>query len=218
MIIKEFYQDYKNLSLKDRSVITSKMSFLYHSSSALIKLVLGFYFSKIFIITAGFYSLGIVFVKFFYLFAVNENKEDNRLKYFYIINILLCLNCMIYLGYSLRYFYYDEVSSHSLVISLAISIFGFTDISIALVGLFKSNKQNDLLLVAIKIVSLTSAFTSLATTQAALLSYDGYLNNINYSNYIGIGSMFFGSINLLISFYMSYLYRNHYTENLTHIY
>lgn len=190
------------------------MSFLYHLMGSIYKLILGFYFKKIFIITAGLYSAGIVLIKFFYLFASKDEDKSDRLKYYYIINILLFLNSIIYLVYSLRYFYLDEVSSHSLLISLSIIIFGFTDISIASVGLFKSNKGNDLLLMAIKTVSLTSALTSLATTLAVFLSYEGYLHNINYSNYIGAGAIFFGSINLLISFYMSHIYRRNYLVDL----
>ena len=206
-IIKNLYHKYFDLSLKDRSILTSKLSILYQLISASTKLVLGILTSQIFIITAGIYSAGIFTIKLIYLVATINNKDDTSNKnYFLIINVLLLINSVVYILYSLRYFINPEFSNYSLIISIAITVFCFTDFIIAIVGLFKSNKENDVLLVAIKIVSLTSANTSLALTQAVLLAYDGFFNNIDYGIYIGLGAVFFGSINVIISLFMYQIY------------
>lgn len=203
--LKELFYQYFGLSLKDRSLLTARLSILYHIISGAVKLTLGYVFTSIFFVIGGMYSVGLAVIRIIYLISNKKDRTSER-KYFLWMNITLLITCLIYIGNTIKYFNQPERYNYQLIIGIGIAIFSFVDLIVSIIGLFKSNKQNDLLLFGIKLVSLTSAFTSLALTQAALLSSDGFLNNIDNSFYIGVGGLFFGSLNIVVCIIMFIIY------------
>lgn len=203
--IKKLISKYFDLSYKARTLITSKGSIIYNATSAIVRLVLGYVFKSIFFVIGGTYSAGLAIIRIIYLRSDKVSPEEER-KYFLMMNITLFITTLFYIGNTIKYFITPDVYNYQLLIGIAIAIFGFVDLTIAIIGLMRTNKENDLMFTGIKLVSLTSAFTSLALTQAALLSSDGFLNNIDNSFYIGVGGLFFGGLNIIICIIMFVIY------------
>lgn len=203
--IKELIASYYALSYKDRTIVTSKLSVLYYFISAIVRLTLGFIFKSIFFIIGGFYVVGLGLIKVTYLYSNREDKTKER-KYYLIMNIILLISCVIYVLTTLNYFSKPDQYNYGLIISIGIAAFGFVDLTIAIIGLFRTTKEKDLMFIGIKLVSLTSALTSLALTQSALLTTTGFSNNIDNTLFVGTGGLFFGLLNIIVCCIMFVIY------------
>lgn len=210
-LIRLVKSKYFDLSYKDRSRLTSKGSILYNLSSGIIKLVFGLIFSSIFLVIGGFYSIGLSLIRM--VFLVGTKKDPKKeMDYFYIMTIILTITCFIYLYNAIRFF--DGNNDYQLLVGLAIVIYGVIDLTIAIVGLLKTNKENDLLLTGVKWVCLTSAITSIAMTQAAALALVSEFITKDLTIYIGVGTLFFGFLNILICFKMFSIHNDPITRRL----
>lgn len=213
-LIKKVYKKYFDLSYKDRSILTSKGSIIYNLSSGIIKLAAGFLFPSIFFLMSGIYSVGLSLIRIVYLMGVKKDQVK-EIKYYFAMVMISFLTCILYIYNSTRVFS-SPTPNYPVVVSIGIVAYGIIDLSIAIVGLLKTHKEHDLLLTGVKWVCLTSAVTSMALTQVGIVILLSYITNRSFNIYIGIGTIFFGVLNLFICWIMLNIFRKEYSYILNH--
>lgn len=103
---------------------------------------------------------------------LGENRYEELLRYrncgviFLFMNLSLSL-MIFFMVYLNRHFEYNEI------VTIAIATYTFTTMTVAIVNLFKNQKQNSPVLSASRIISLTSACVSMLILESTMLNTFG---------------------------------------------
>lgn len=198
----------KNMGIKKRSLLTSKISMLYSILSTAVKVFLGFFLNNIFFLISGFYSVGTVGIKIIYLMGAKRSKEDQdrEIPYFLAMTITQLVTSIVYIIYTTRFFFQQDFTSYTPLMSLAITLFSFIDLGIVIYSLFRVRSKEDLLLKGIKLTNLASAVIFIGITHSALLSLNSDIQGVEQGVLLGIAGLMFGFVNIMISLYMFTMY------------
>lgn len=169
---------------------------------AAVKLFLGVYNFSFFLIIGGIYTLAVGISKLIYVKGRKESNDETAKEKGYYLQMCGVLGAasLFYVAYMIRYFIVPPTENYSDLFAISFAALAFTELTVAIVGLVKSNKQNDLLKSGLKSINLASALTALAFTQVAILSFAA--EDINSSFYNGISGVIMGSGCLIICLFM----------------
>lgn len=207
--ILNLIKKYKELDMRQRAQYTTTITMIGNLVSAMIKLLFGAFTLSIFITISGFYSVGIGTCKFIYILGKEKSNEQisKERKYYLLITFVLLLSSIFYIVYMIRLFFIKSSYDYGIIPAITIALISFAELTVAIFGLFKSNKRKDLLLSGLKCVNLASAFTAIALTQAMLLSFNANEIGVDHSKYNAVGGVVFGTLCLIISLTMCFIYK-----------
>lgn len=127
-----------------------------------------------------------------------KSKKNLYLKY-YLVSVIILAISVIYILYSIYIINFHINVYYNEIVAIAISAFAFLDITLAIIGIVRAKKRNDLELEATKMTSLVSSYISISITQMALLSFN---ETGDLSLYNGIGGITFGVLSFITGIYM----------------
>lgn len=187
--------------LKSYSVIP-RSSVLASAGFALMKFVLAILEQSYFIAVHGLYAAAVAAAKWLSLKSarVSEGNREKELKYYFHIALVLTAATVFYLVYSVRHFFIVETFGYGSIVGIGVAAVSFAELFVAAVGLRRSKKKDDLLRSGLKCVNLSSAFTAIAFTQTAILSFTSPERNYSAAN--ALGGITFGSLSLVLCFLM----------------
>ena len=107
---------------------------------------------------------------------------------------------LIFLLYSIAVWHFDHTPAYSLNAALLIAAVSFTEIGVAVFGMFVAGKAKKPLVTAIKLTNLAFSLFTLALTQTALLSVAQERDMSTYNGLIGV---LLGGVSLLIGLGMA---------------
>ncbi len=201
MSLKNFLKNYKNLPYKNKTTINNKVSMSANFAWAVMKLLFAFFISSYFLALSGFYTICIALAKYSYFDGRKEAKTQfKEEKYFQQIASMLIIAGLVYLLYIVQIFLDSHTQSYDLIIAITIALIAFCEIFFSIRGLIKTKNSKDLLLVALKLINVCSALSSLVLTQIALLALPD--NTGDYILYNTLFGIFIGIITIFIGIYM----------------
>lgn len=152
--------------------IVTKASRAINYIWAAVKIMIGISFSSYFFCVSGLYTFAVGLCKEVYLYGKN-NAEDSIVKekkYYLLMCGILTIASVLFIIYMTRFFFLSPQFNYGRL-SMIIAIVAVVELIVALIGLKKSSRMNDLLKNGLKCVNLTSAFTALVLTQIAIFSF-----------------------------------------------
>ena len=155
------------------------------------KLFVGIFSASFFICVSAFYTFGMVIAKCFALNGIVKSKPEKQqssitdtcgngqqnicsakvLRQYRRTAVTLITASLVYIGYSMRLFYYPATSDYSIYTGLIIAVFTFTELVLNIRGVIIERKNKSPLFHALKTVSLASSLICLVLTQTAILSF-----------------------------------------------
>lgn len=201
MNIKDLVKNFKNMPYKSKTSFTNKISMITNFIWAFIKLVLAGIVSSVFLSISGFYTMCTALAKTAYFDGRRLSKNQiQETKYFKRIAWTIFGGGLLYLFYILELFVSPKTQNYNMIVSIAIAAIAFSEIFFSIRGLIKSKKSNDLLLIGLKCINISSALSSIVLTQVAILSFSIPTGDaIVYNILTGITAGFFI---ILIALYM----------------
>lgn len=130
-------------------------------------------------------------------------KEDIKKEtvYYCFMAIFLLAASLVYSLYMVRLFFISSGLVYGKIAGITVAAVSFTELFMAVRGLVKSNKLNDMLVSGLKIVNLSAALTALVLTQSALLSFTSGIE-IAYSYVTAAFGLCVGLVSSLLSVLM----------------
>lgn len=200
--------DYRYGDFKTRNHITSLISMLGNFVISVFKIVIGLLTMSFFFIISGFYSIGIGVAKQIYFkgYELSVTEKQTSIKHYLLMAIILMMTSIIYIIYMIRLFFVTQTFNYTAILGISIATVSFLELGMAIRGLIKSRKMNDLLFTGLKTINFSSALVAIVLTQTALLSFssDAEVAVINYHN--AIFGVSVGVITLALSLFMIYRY------------
>lgn len=198
MKIKEYINDYRTLSFKDRTLFNTWISIIFNLVLAVGKVLISFFTS--------FYFIGAAIVNILVMLAKLEcyrcikNPIRQSLKNFNnVVGTLLMFAGLEYAIYMGRLIYSNvEVMKYDEILGIIIALVAFIEISVALFGIFKAYGKGHYLK-NIKLINLSSALTAIALTEMALMSFAAQTDTRILDGMFGI---LVGVIIILIGLYV----------------
>lgn len=167
------------------------------------KLLIGLFGASLILCLYAFCNVGMAAAK---LAAVRNHRlggisadEEEWLCYFNM-GLIVAASGIIFLLYSLAVWHYGHTPNYSLRSALLIAAVSFTEIGIAVSGMFVAGRAKKPLVTAIKLTNLAFSLFTLSLTQTALLAVRRIEDYSAYNARIG---MLLGGISLLIGLGMS---------------
>lgn len=172
---------------------TNKIAFITMFGNLIwgsIKFIFAFLVKDFFWCVSGIYTLLIGISKVIY--RIGRLRSNYVLKkeipYYRGIAICLAVGSIMYICYMARYLILDINSTdYGTIIGIAIAVFAFVDLGIAIRNAIISNKKHDFLQSGLRLVGISSAITAIVITQIALTTThatDGDFNK--YNGIVGI--------------------------------
>ncbi len=175
-------------------------SYMKSISWGIYKIIISIPLQSVMMFLSAFYSIGIGISKRNTL----KNKKDDYNKYI-LTGIIIGISSVVYILYSVYGFINGMRTNYDLNISLVIATVSFTDLIIAIIGVIKSRKINELKHKVIKLSNLASAFTLIVLTQTALLSMCMEEDNSKANGFMGI---LMGIASMIVGMYIIFLVSN----------
>lgn len=202
--LKNYFKKYAS-NKEDRIAIFSAFSGIINFFLAVLKIVIGLFFSSIWLIIFGGYYLTLFFCRSFFLkkysLARLENREVTIQYKDALVYILLGFSFMIC---SLTMYNGGNNTTFDHLTSIIIATIGFYKIIVAIIGMIKIRKSKNPFLILLKMVSLSDGAVALVLTQFALLTSENN-ENVNVSTGLfGLGIGFFISVLGLILLISTY--------------
>ncbi len=177
---------------------------------AIAKLALGLFGASLLLCLYAFCNVGMATAK---LAAVRSHRMYNKThtseeastdeeEWLCYLNMGLITggSSLVFLLYSVAVWYFDHAPTYSLNAALLIAAVSFTEIGVAVFGMFVAGKAKKPLVTAIKLTNLAFSLFTLALTQTALLSVADERDMSTYNGLIGV---LLGGISLLIGLGMA---------------
>ena len=185
-----------------RIINMAKISIATNFLLALAKIALSIYFSTFYYFMYAIYNIGIIVSKVIAIkqYSKDEVKEQEKedLSKFHIIGIVVLLASFAFLGYGVFRYLQPEPTNYGTIAGVTIATITVVELYFAIRGLIITRRNKEPMLIAIKLVNLVSAITSVALTQTALLSFTA----AEFTTAAGIGAMVFGALTSVIGFHM----------------
>lgn len=136
------------------------------------KLVMGALSLSFFTCVSAFYTFGMVMAKCCAMAGILKGEDQKgQHRYYSLAGIILIIASLLYVGYSVRLFFYPATSSYNMYVGIAIATFTFTEIGLNIRGVVRERHNHAPLIHAIKMINLAASIITLTLTQAALLSF-----------------------------------------------
>lgn len=195
---KGIFKDYRALSFEQRTLYNTKISLILNGLLAIGKFVLAIFYGVFFTISA----LVNVFVFFAkvecYLGVEKSHKRSFEFRNLLTSIFLLSMGLM-YSIYMARFLITDmKATDYGMIISIIIAMVSFIELSVAIIGCFKAAGRGHYYR-NIKLINLSSAFTAIALTEVALMTFAGE-GDSSFIN--GLFGLIVGLFIILIAIYM----------------
>ncbi|MBU3099404.1 cation transporter [Clostridium sp. DSM 17811] len=174
------------------------------------KILVGIFSLSFFLCINAFYNIAMgmaktIFIKEYYD-GKKEPDEEHPDGYgkgeyhcYYLGGIIVLISSIVYMVYCIRMFVSGDSVKYSMIVSLAIAVFTFTELGVSIQGAIVTRRDKEPVIEAIKLTNLASSMISLVLTQTAIMSfsYDG-----DASFYNGMSGMILGSASAILGLYM----------------
>lgn len=199
----KLWREYRLGDFRTRTRITTLFSMLGNFALAAGKAVIGIFTVSLFMLVSAFYSALTGLAKQFYYRGALICKEDIKKEtvYYCFMAIFLLAASLVYSLYMVRLFFLSSGLVYGKIAGITVAAVSFTELFMAVRGLVKSNKLNDMLVSGLKIVNLSVALTALVLTQSALLSFTSGVE-IAYSYVTAAFGLCVGLVSSLLSVLM----------------
>jgi hypothetical protein len=144
---------------------------------------------------SSFYSIGIGLAK---MHIIKKSKKSEYEKYM-LSGIMVVIASIAYIIYSAHGFMYGMRTNYNMYISIGIATISFTEIILAIIGIVKTRKSQDLESRIIKLLNLAGSFSWISLTQTALLSFCMVEDNSTANGFFG---MLMGGFSLIVGAYI----------------
>lgn len=175
------------MGLTTISVVTNLIMGLYKIGISILS-------NSVLIFIYSFYNFGVMIIKI--TFMKNYKKESEK---YYLVGLIVVITSICYIFYSVKMLMGGLNPNYHEYMAIAIAAVTFWDIGMAICGIVKARKKNDIKLESLKLTSLASSLISLNLTQIAIFSFKGKNYNYVYNGAMGIG---LGLIAMCIGIYM----------------
>ena len=136
------------------------------------KLSMGIVSMSFFTCVNALYTFGMVIAKCFALAGIVKAKDlKEQYRYYMLSGMILTFSSLLYIGYSIRLFFYPATSVYHMYAAIAIATFTFAELTINIRGVIIERHNHTLLVHAIKMINLASSLICLVLTQTAILSF-----------------------------------------------
>ena len=192
-----------------RKYRASFLSMIFNYCAAAVKILFGAFFSPI-IVVNGLSSLSVASSKTIF-FAARKTSLSRKTEQavFLAMCAVLAAAAIFYIAYMARLFFVSEaynpaflyfIEKYGTIFGVTVATVAFTELTLAILGIVRANKQKNLLGTGLKCVNLASAFTAIVFAQTALLAMNDL--SADYSRVTALGGCFFGILCLGICTYM----------------
>lgn len=183
-----------------RTNFNGKVTMIANFVWASLKFVFGIFTASYFFCISALYTIGVGFAKKTYFNGLEYKMNINKANKYYarMAGILLLAN-LIHIVYMVRLFFYPSNFNYGMIVSISIAALSFTEVGLAIAGLIKSNRRNDLLLSGFKSISLNTALQSIVLTQIAIMSFAEAGDS---SKYNALSGCIFGGMCIMITLFM----------------
>lgn len=204
--VKENIKKYINILILDsyyqRISFNARVVFYANALFGVLKIGLGIFILTPICIVGGACNLIMGVCRKIYL--KGEQSED-KLKYFILITRTLLIASVIYIIYSITLFLIPKQPlKFNLIISIVIAIVSFCELFFAIREIIKPKNHKKILAVALKCVSLCSAFFTLVVTQAVLMGFKNSSGLEEVNRLTAISALSFGILSLIICLFIFY--------------
>ena len=187
-----------------RTTLSSALSMFNNFIWASLKFLFGLWKASYFFCVSGIYTLCIGLCKRIFLHGRRCRLKDDQteLHYYTQITIVLFIASVFYSLYMTRLFFIPEdTRTKNPFFAIVIMAFSCWELFLAIKGLIKMTKRDELLVSGLKCVSLMSGFTSVVSAQFAFMEIFQFtrLSNKNQSRINAITGVVFGSLCILIA-------------------
>ena len=181
--------------MKIKKGIIQKISYKKSIGWGICKVILAALFRSVLFSISGFYHIAIGVAR-------RENVKKNRktdFESYIFISLVTIIASIIYVIYSLYGYFNGLNANYHMYIAIGIATVSFTDLTLAVIGVVKTRKRNDMQTRIDKLINLVTSLISLSLTQMAILSFT---TNSDMSIYNGTGGMIMGGLASIIGIYM----------------
>lgn len=208
MGLKNLIKKYIKLDYKIKSGIGGIITLSSNFILAFLKAILGIFTSSIFLFISALYSTGCGMGRLTYFIGTkNSQTENDELKYYLYISLILFSTSVIYIIYMIRLFFIPSSAHYPMIAGISLATISTWEMFWSIRGLVKSHKRNDLLLSGLKAIGLATALLSIVLTQIAILSFT--MPNEDCSVYNALAGTVFGGMCVCISISMLARYKRH---------
>lgn len=169
-------QRYLN-DIKFRMKVSLYGTFVANVLFGIIQLITGFFFESLWFYALAFYYATLAFMRFFILrkFLRRESVDDKTWEYknYRLSGIFLLVLSSALLGIVIYMVFYNRGFSYHYIYTIALALYTFILVSIAIVNVIKYKKYQSPVMSASKAINLASALVSLLTLESAMLSAFG---------------------------------------------
>lgn len=190
------------MSLKDKNNIFIKLSYYKNFLVGVSKIILSIMSMSLSLFISSFYNLGIGIAK---RNSIKVSKKSLYNKYINV-GIIVIVSSLIYVAYSIYRLIFGMNPNYHMYVGIGIAAVTFTDLTLAIIGIVKARKRQDMQSEVLKFIKLSTALISLSLTQTALLSFtiEG-----DISVYCAGGGILFGVFAGIVGIYMiRYIVKN----------
>lgn len=195
----------------DRELLFAKASVLLNATLAIGKIIAGIFSLSLFLCVHALYNVGIALAKTVAVEGRNAKGESASGCEAREMDSCSCLmgwfvlaSSIAYIVYSVRLFIGVSSVSYPKIIAIAIAAFSFTELGMSVHGLITSRWRRQPFVKAIKLINLATSLTSLALTQAAIMSF-AYEGDAAY--FVGLTGMVFGCCAAFVGLYLIFMMR-----------
>lgn len=157
------------------------------------KLVMGVLSLSLFTCVSALYTFGMVFAKCCALAGIYKStSKKEQYGYYLLSGTVLIIGSILYIAYSIRLFFYPEITSYHMYVGIGIAAFTFTELSLNIRGVIIERHNHTPLIHAIKMINLASSLICLVLTQTAILSFADTKNSTVHSQVNGLMGVIMG--------------------------
>lgn len=189
-----FKKDFKEKRVHFYATISTFKDFIW----GFAKIVLSIIGSSFFIGLNALFSFCLGTVRLVCIKNRNSNLEKQK-KVYRASGILVCVCSLIYIAYSIRFFFIEEDIRYSMIMGIAIATFTFFEFGFNIYDLIKYKNKFNPTTRAVKMVSFCTTLTCFVLTQIALTS----LSDMNMGVWNGAFGVSIGLVCLAIGLFMS---------------
>ena len=176
--------------------IFKKSIYMKNFAIGIFKILLAFLSNSIPMLIYALYTISIGMAK---RTVVKGRKKKSEYDSYILIGIIVLISSIIYEIYAIYMYIYGTNAHYNMYFAIGMAIVCFIDLVLAIIGLIKANRRNDIKTKIAKLLNLATSIILISVTQIAILSFIG---NGDISKTCGLGGMFFSGISILIGLYI----------------
>ena len=198
--MKKWIQKYRSLSFEQKTLFNTVFSVFLNVILAIVKFILAIIFQDVFFFVAGVFNTFILISKLSCYIGVKYPKVKSFKFHNNMIGTFLFLAGFQYGIHMTRLLFKKaEVFNYGMVLGVIVAFVSFVEMGIAIKGCFNSFGKGHYYR-NIKLINLCSAFTAIALTEVAIMSFASGIDHREISGMFGM------AVSIIIEFIAIYIF------------